>query len=271
MNNESIIQLHNKHLNMVSELFHALSSVLHVPSFKFNLMSVSSLLQNRDLSTHVYYDCCLIQAHIQDLTIGKGTLIHGLYVSEPSLRTVASFCGSLVDGYLWHQRLGHPSFAKLHHISSITVPSKASSQHCSACPLAKKHSLPFVSHNTLSANPFGLIHIDIWGPFSVESVEGFKYFLTIVDDCTRVSWIYMLRNKSDVKHVFSTFLDHASAQYQTTFKKIRSDNAPELAFTGLLNSKGTIHQFSCAYTPQQNSVVERKHQHLLNVARALLF
>lgn len=80
-----------------------------------------------------------------------------------------------------------------------------------------------------------------------------------------------MRNKSDVKTVFPAFLTHVQTQFNTIVKKVRSDNAPELAFTELFQCKGIIHQFSCAYTPQQNSVVERKHQHLLNVARALLF
>ena len=60
-----------------------LQNVLHVDSFKFNLLSVSSLLQNRDLCTHVYYDSWFIQDHIRDLTIGKGLLMHGLYILEP--------------------------------------------------------------------------------------------------------------------------------------------------------------------------------------------
>lgn len=62
-----------------------------------------------------------------------------------------------------------------------------------------------------------------------------------------------------------------STQYGGVVKAIRTDNAPELHFTDLLQKHGIIHYFSCAYTPQQNYVVERKHQHLLNVARSLLF
>lgn len=57
-------------------------------------------------------------------------------------------------------------------------------------------------------------------------------------------------------------------------KKIKvftSDNAQELAFTDFLNNEGVLHQFSCVDRRQQHSVVEWKHQHLLNVAHALHF
>lgn len=54
-------------------------------------------------------------------------------------------------------------------------------------------------------------------------------------------------------------------------KVFRSDNAPELKFVDFFANTGTIQQFSCVERPQQNSVVEKKHQHLLNVSRALFF
>lgn len=71
--------------------------------------------------------------------------------------------------------------------------------------------------------------------------------------------------------MFPSFLTLIENQYNVIVKAIRSDNAPELKFTDLLNSKGIVHHFSCVDTPQHNSVVERKHQHLLNVVRALFF
>lgn len=252
-----------------------LHNVLHVPSFRFNLISVCTLLRDNHSSAHFYPDHCLLQESTQGLMIGRGRLLRNLYVLEPAVDSSLEFCGSLqVDGNLWHQRLGHPSTSKLKSLTGtlpITTSSLHKSEVCPVCPLAKQKRLPFVSNNNMSKSAFDLVHLDVWGPFGIESIEGYKYFLTLVDDCTRATWVYMMKNKSEVLTVFPIFVQHVKTQYNTDIKVIRSDNAPELAFTNLIQKHGIFHQYSCAYTPQQNSVVERKHQHILNVARALLF
>ena len=209
-----------------------LHNVLHVPSFKFNLLSVSSLLKCDRSSAHFTYDSCIIQDHTQGLTIGRGHLMHNLYILQPSYAATSSHvCGSfLVYGVLWHQRFGHPSTAKLQLLSGNLSMSKLKSEcPCDICPLAKQKRLPFVSNNHFSSSPFDLIYLDFLGPFSVESVEGHRYFLTIVDDCSRVIWVYMLKKKSDVTRIFPDFVTHVHNQYGILIKSIRSDNAPELA------------------------------------------
>lgn len=102
--------------------------------------------------------------------------------------------------------LRHPSLTKLQHIPSISV-SKSNLDHCLVCPVAKQKNLFFVTHDNLSSSPLDLVHLDTWDPFFVEYVDVYKYFLTIVDDCTRVNWFYMMRNKNDVHSTFLLLLN----------------------------------------------------------------
>ncbi|GJW64924.1 putative RNA-directed DNA polymerase [Tanacetum coccineum] len=106
---------------------------------------------------------------------------------------------------------------------------------------AKRTREPFPLSDHVSTELGELVHLDLWGPYKVTSKDDFRYFLTIVDDF----------------------------QYS-----IGSDNGTGFVnqkLTSFCESHGILHQTSCSYTPQQNGIVERKHRHLLNVARALLF
>ena len=132
--------------------------------------------------------------------------------------------------------------------------------------MAKQKCLPFVSHNNMSANPFDIVHIDIWGPFNVSTLVGHRYFLTIVDDCTRATWVYLLCAKAYVLTVFPESFNLISTQYNTVIKSLRFNNAPELAFHDFFRTKIFIPYHSCVATLEQNSVVKHKHQHILNVA-----
>lgn len=79
-------------------------------------------------------------------------------------------------------------------------------------------------------------------------------------------------NKSDFLTSFKHFYELVLTQFGKHIKIVRTDNAKELSQGESLNyykSKGILHQSSCAETPQQNGVVERKHKHLLEVARTL--
>ena len=87
---------------------------------------------------------------------------------------------------IWDFRLGHPSFNKLLPLRDV-LPSFSDklSNVCTICPLAKQKKLSFPSHNNLCVESFSLIHVDVWGPYFVNTHDGYKFFLTIVDNATR--------------------------------------------------------------------------------------
>jgi hypothetical protein len=224
-------------------------------------------------------DYCLIQDHVKGLMIGRGEQINNLYVLDvPRIKDfptkeISFHANIVVDSSLWHSRLGHPSVTTSDIVTDVLGFKQRNERsfHCTICPLAKQKRLPFVSKNHVCDSAFDLVHIDVWGPFNVPTPDGFRYFLTIVDDHTRVTWLYLMKNKNEVLTIFPDFLKMIETQYKSQVKGVRSDNAPELKFVKLFKEKGIIHYFSCPETPEQNSVVERKHQHILNVARSLMF
>ena len=121
---------------------------------------------------------------------------------------------------------------------------------------------------------FGILHVDLWGPYHTITHDNHKYFLTMVDDYSRSTWIHLLSSKSNVFQVIQAFISMIENQFNTSLKTIRSDNDSEFInneTTLYFQSKGIIHQRSCPYTPQQNGIVERKHKYLLETARALMF
>lgn len=191
---------------------------------------------------------------------------------------VSSICSSFLDTciyYLWHNRLGHVPFVKMRSISNIPM-SFAPKQPfiCTICPMAKQTKVLFPTSNRVSNKPFDILHLDLWGPYHVETHDHYKYFLTMVDDHNRSTWVHLLSCKSNTLQIIKSFVQLIETQFHVTIKAIRSDNGLEFTCNEasiFYHSKGIIHQKYCPYILQQNGVVERQHKYLLEVARSLMF
>ncbi|CAM8975398.1 unnamed protein product [Rhodiola kirilowii] len=112
------------------------------------------------------------------------------------------------------------------------------------------------------------------GPFHVPTISGYQYFLTVVDDYFRAVWVFLMKQKSEATDIIIDFFQMVTTQFGRTVKICRSDNGGEFfnnKITSFFISICCIHQSSCPYTPQQNGVAERKHRHILEIARALMF
>lgn len=81
----------------------------------------------------------------------------------------------------------------------------------------------------------------------------------------------MLKGKSDTQNCLKAFIALVETQFSVKIKIICSDNGLEFHLPDLYTVKGIIHQRTCVETLEQNGIVERKHQHLLRVARSLRF
>jgi hypothetical protein len=250
-----------------------LDGVLHVPHFNVNLLSVSKLTRGLKCTVIFFDKFCIVQDVNTGRTIGLGKQFNGLYylkaTQNPRLAHHVHH-----TSHLWHQRLGHPSTAPVQFLSNKIPEIMCNPNHiCNICPLAKQTRLFFSPSTSKSSNaPFDLIHCDIWGPHKLPTQTGARYFLTIVDDFTRFTWIHLLKFKSETQDIIKSFFSWVQTQFNLPIKTFRSDNGSEfLSLQSFFHHKGTSFQHSCPYTPQQNGIVERKHCHLLNVGRALCF
>ena len=144
---------------------------------------------------------------------------------------------------------------------------------CYSCLQGKFSKLPFQSSNHKSVIPFHTIHSDVWGPSPCVSIDGYKYYVTFIDEFSCYCWLFPLVNKSDLCAVFVKFYFYVQTQFSCSVKILHSDGGGEYVSTQLqkfLISKGIVHQKSCPYTPEQNGLAERKHRHLIETTITLL-
>jgi len=175
---------------------------------------------------------------------------------------------------LWHQRLGHPSFKIVQMLLDISgkCTSDELNKVCKICEKSKQTRDKFSLCDHQALNIFDLIHCDLWGPYKTPSCCGASYFLTIVDDCSRAVWIYLLKEKTEVSVTLKKNFTLVERQYNKCVKMVRFDNGTEfMCLKQYFMQQGILHQTSCVGTPQQNGRVERKHRHILNVSRSLRF
>ena len=149
---------------------------------------------------------------------------------------------TVVPSSLWHLRLGHPSDAKLSSLKNVLHDSVCTfNKDCEICPLAKHKRLPFPFPNHISDSPFNIVHCDIWGPYSDPTVDGHKYFLTIIDDCTRSTWVYLMKSKSDTRSILQSFYTMIKTQFYKAIKIFRIDNGLEFQMIEFFKTHGIIH------------------------------
>jgi transposase InsO family protein len=188
---------------------------------------------------------------------------------------------ALRDYYLWHKRLGHPSLDYLTKAVKLTSGIGLSTQTlklardvpCDICIRSKQQRLPFPASSSKTSAPLELIHMDLCGPLTPKSRQGYSYFLTLLDEHTSYSVVRLLVSKSDASSAIQAVFNRLANLTGQRVKAIRTDNGGEFLGSELsayLSKAGIQHQKTAPYTPQQNGKAERLNKTLMTAARSLL-
>ena len=145
---------------------------------------------------------------------------------------------------------------------------------CEVWALAKSHRSSYPTSLNKSVFPFMIVHSDVWGPAKIPTLNGSRWFVSFIDDHSRMTWVYLMKTKQEVCSLFIQFHTMVATQYKTPIQIFRTDNGGEFVNHELkqfLHTHGIIHQTTCPSSPQQNGVAERKNRQFLEMVRATLF
>ncbi|GJU99603.1 retrovirus-related pol polyprotein from transposon TNT 1-94 [Tanacetum coccineum] len=166
--------------------------------------------------------------------------------------------------WLWHRRLNHLNFVTLNDLARKDLVRglprlKFEKDHlCSACQLGKSRK---VTHKPKTINTITEVlhtfYMDLCGPLRVQSINGKKYILIIVDDYSRFTWVKFLRSKDETPVFVINLLKQLQVGLNKTVRFMRPDNRTEFvnkSLTDFYESVGITHEKTVPRTPQQNGV-----------------
>ena len=259
-----------------------LTNVLHIPKLFVSLISVQRLAKIKEYN--ILFDDldAYLCNKVQGWKIGLARIQQGLYhlpwqdpkdVMETESKVAAIKASPEEEIMKIHQRMGHPSFYLLKHMYPHLFEGNKIEMICDACQLGKFKRTTYPSNDNRKLKPFQLIHCDVWGPAPKDDILGNKYFLICTDDFSRFSWLFLLKQKTEVTSTIKNLINTIENQFSERVKGLRTDNAKDFLNRELrefLASKGIIHETSCPYTPQQNGLAERKIGDIVDKGRTLL-
>ncbi|GJY82747.1 putative ribonuclease H-like domain-containing protein [Tanacetum coccineum] len=229
--------------------------VYFVKELKFNLFSVSQMCDKKNNVLFTKTECLVLSPDFKLLDESQVLLKvprqNNMYSFDlknvvPSGGLTCLFAKATIDeSNLWHRRLGHINFKTMNKL---------------------------VRGNLVRAT-LQMLHMDLFGPTSVRSINHKTYCLVVTDDYSKFSWVFFLATKDETSKILKTFITGIENQINHKVKIIRCGNGTEFKNNDMnqfCRIKGIKREFSVARTPQQNGVAERKNRTLIEAARTML-
>ncbi|GJT33050.1 putative ribonuclease H-like domain-containing protein [Tanacetum coccineum] len=264
--------------------------VYFVDELKFNLFSVSQMCDKKNSVLFTESECLILSPSFKLLDESQVVLraprkddVYSLDLKNivPSGGITCLYANATADeSKLWHRRLGHVNFKNInklvkgHLVRGLPLKVFVNDHTCVACKKGKQHKASCKAKlERIIRNPLELLHMDLFGPVSVESINKKRYCLVVTDDFSRFSWVFFLATKDETSEILCNLIIGLENQLNHNVKIIRCDNGTEFknhAMNEFCAKKGIKREFSVARTLQQNGVAERKNRTLIEAARTML-
>ena len=147
-------------------------------------------------------------------------------------------------------------------------------EFCDNCLAGKQRRLPFPkAANYRAQEVLQLVHGDLCGPIMPATHGSRRYFLLLVDDCSRFMWLQLLTSKDEAAEAIKRFKAGTEADSGKKLRVLRTDREGEFTaveFASYCTDEGMARQLTAPYTLQQNGVVELCNQTNVGMARSMM-
>lgn len=256
-----------------------LTNVYYIPKLKSNIVSLGQLEEN-GCKVVLENGFLFVLDQERKLLVKAPCTGNRLYTIKLGIVPPVCLLSKLNDeAWRWHARYGHLNFRALQDlgrkqlVEGIPVLDKVE-QVCDGCTLGKQHRTPFPKQSSYRAEKgLDLFHADLCGQVRPPTVGGKSFFLLVVDDFSRYMWIELLRSKDEALACLKRIKQRAEVDQEGRLKALRIDRGGEfnsVSFAIFCNEHGIKHYTTTPYSPQQNGVVERRNQTVVEMARCML-
>nr|GEU40055.1 putative ribonuclease H-like domain-containing protein [Tanacetum cinerariifolium] len=253
--------------------------VYYVEELKnYNLFSMSQMRDKKNKVLFTDTDCLVLSPDFklpnENQVLLKIPRQHNRYNFnlkniDPSGDLACLFTKALIDeSNKWHRRLSHVNFKNLNKLVKGNLvrglPYKIfeNDHTCVACHKGKQHNASCKAKTVSSMNqPLQILHMDLFGPTSVMSINHKTYCLVITDGFSMFSWVYFVKSKDETTPILKDFIRQAENQFNYKVKTIRSDNKTEFKNNELIELCGLKWikmEYSNSRTPQQIELLRER-------------
>ncbi|GJX32611.1 putative ribonuclease H-like domain-containing protein [Tanacetum coccineum] len=218
--------------------------VYFVDKLKFNLFSVSQMCDKKNSVLFTESECLILSPSFKLLDESQVVLrahrkdgVYSLNLKNivPSGCITCLYANATTDeSKLWHRRLGHVNFKNINKLVKghlvRGLPSKVfvNDHTCVACKKGKQHKASCKAKlDRIIRKPLELLHMDLFGPVSIESINKKRYCLVVTDDFSRFSWVFFLATKDETSEILCNLIIGLEKQLNHNVKIIRCDNGTE--------------------------------------------